>query len=160
MIAGPFDADTATPPTRPLTGRERIDAILGKTRPVLVTETTEREPRYVAIDGLPHRLHARDDLGVFGSARLGRIDARLAELEALADDELADEDETELAALLAPLFARFATLVLPDAPPEALARLGPGQLAALRAAWYAEEVERSGRERLRWREDYRRDLFG
>lgn len=157
MITGTFDADSAE---RPLSGRERIDAILGKTRPVLVVETVEREPRYVALDGVPHRLHFRDDLWIFNAARLGRLDVRLAELEALADDDLPAEDEAELAALLGPLFARFAATVLPTASPEALAALAPGQLVALREVYYAEEAERAARERLCWREDYRQPFSG
>lgn len=126
----------ASPPDSP---RDRLLSIVP--RAVLALETIDPDPRCVTIDGVAYRLLAYDDLSIFDHARLARLDKRATEALDLAEsddlDGLTDEDLDTLRRAVEGAYDQIVRLVVPDAPPEAVAALGSPKKRLIQLAFYA-----------------------
>jgi hypothetical protein len=118
---------------------------------VLTLETLDPEPRFVAVDGMDHRMSFYDDLSLFQHARFARLQKRAsaiaAELPTGAGGDLDDARVETLSAELDDLYGGMVRVILPTLPDDALGRLSQHQRQLIVRAFNSAQAERNARNK-------------
>lgn len=140
------EAPTQAPQTGPRAATRARTLALTK-RPILTLDTIAPLRPTIRIDGLDYRLPLYDDFALWQHARMGRLQSRATEIDALAlaDDaeEVSIEQWGELDRLSLDLYGEMVAIILPDVPAPTRAALTLPQRQAIIDQFFAHNQSRS-----------------